>query len=96
MITKDGAEQFLFSDIKIFEEGVTAILDAREISVNQNQFDALVCFSLNVGLTSLQDITLLKKLEAGDTQGAANEFLRWHKAGGKELAGLTRLRQAER
>lgn len=56
---------------------------AREISqliqvpVNQNQFDALVSFSYNVGTGAFQGSTLLRKLNQGDYQGAANEFSRW-------------------
>ena len=46
--------------------------------------------------TVLSTSTLLRKLNAGDYAGAADEFLRWNKAGGKVLNGLTRRREAER
>ena len=64
--------------------------------VTQNQFDALVSFTYNLGAGNLRSSTLLKKLNAGDYAGAADEFPKWNKAGGKELAGLTRRRNAER
>ena len=72
------------------------MLDIREVAVNQCQFDALVCFAFNVGSKNLDTSTLLKKLTIGDIEGAGDEFLRWNKAGGKVLEGLTRRRQAER
>ncbi|HHP2614034.1 TPA: lysozyme, partial [Enterobacter roggenkampii] len=50
----------------------------------------------NLGSRSLSTSTLLRKLNAGDYAGAADEFLRWNKAGGKVLNGLTRRREAER
>lgn len=92
-ITQAQADELLRSDIATFESAVTA---AVTVPINQNQFDALVCFAFNVGAGALRDSTLLKKLNAGDYQGAANEFLKWDKAGGKVLAGLTRRRKSER
>ena len=64
--------------------------------INQNQFDALVAFSYNCRFGALAKSTLLRKLNQKDYKGAANEFLKWNKAGGKVLAGLTRRREAER
>ena len=55
-----------------------------------------MCFAYNVGTGALQKSTLIKLLNAGDTQGAADQFLRWNKAGGQVVAGLTRRREAER
>jgi lysozyme len=55
-----------------------------------------VSFVYNVGAGNFAKSTLLKKLNNADYQGAANEFLRWNKAGGKVLNGLTRRRDAER
>jgi hypothetical protein len=65
-------------------------------NINQNQFDALVCFAYNVGLGALHGSTLLKKVNTGDFDGAADEFLKWNHAGGVVVPGLTRRRQAER
>ena len=67
-----------------------------KVALNQNQFDALVSFAYNVGNGSLQNSTLLKKLNSGDYQGASNEFEKWNKAGGKVLNGLTKRRTAEK
>jgi lysozyme len=92
-ITQAFADQLLLADIAKFEAGVLKLVRA---AINQNQFDALVDFSFNLGLGNLGSSTLLKKLNAGDIKGAAEEFLRWDKAGGKVLAGLTRRRKAER
>ena len=66
------------------------------MKLTQGQFDALVSFTYNLGARSLSTSTLLKKLNAGDYRGAADEFPRWNKAGGQVLAGLTRRREAER
>jgi GH24 family phage-related lysozyme (muramidase) len=76
-----------------FEEAVT---EAVEVSINSNQFSALVSFCFNLGADSLFQSTLLKLLNQGDFQGAADQFPRWNKAGGQELEGLTRRRKAER
>jgi lysozyme len=59
------------------------------------EFDALVDFAFNLGCASLNGSTLLKKLNAGDFQGAAQEFEKWSHAGGQVVAGLLRRRQAE-
>jgi lysozyme len=64
--------------------------------INDNQFGALVSFVFNVGAGNFTKSTLLKRLNSGDMSGAAEEFLKWDKAGGKQVAGLTRRRQAER
>jgi GH24 family phage-related lysozyme (muramidase) len=55
-----------------------------------------VSFSYNCGLGSLQSSTLRMKYNRGDYDGAADEFLKWNKAGGKVLRGLERRREAER
>jgi len=91
-ITKAEAEEILKRDLNKFENGVR---DLVKVSVNSDQFSALVSFSFNVGLGALADSTLLRKLNAGDYQGAANEFPRWVKAGGQTLPGLVRRRNAE-
>ncbi|MDU2883127.1 MAG: lysozyme, partial [Enterobacter sp.] len=57
---------------------------------------ALVDFAYNLGVKALEGSTLLKKLNAGDYAGAAAEFPKWNKAGGKVLPGLVKRREAER
>ncbi|MGF1461042.1 MAG: lysozyme [Leptolyngbyaceae cyanobacterium] len=92
-ITEQQAEDILKKDLELFEGGVR---DLVKVPVNGDQFSALVSFSFNVGLGALADSTLLRKLNAGDYQGAADEFPRWVKAGGETLPGLVRRRDAER
>lgn len=65
------------------------------ISLSQNQFDALVSFVYNLGCGAFKSSTLLRKLNAGDSKGAAIEFPRWNKAGGAAYPGLTNRRIAE-
>lgn len=91
-ITQKEAEELLKSDAQIFVDGVNKLL---EVSVSQNQFDALVSLAFNIGLGNFEKSTLLRLLNAGDFAGAALQFVRWNKAGGKVLAGLTRRREAE-
>ena len=83
----------LKDDLKTYENYVNKYV---KVKLNQNQFDALVSFTFNCGGGALKSSTLLKKLNKGDYTGAANELLRWNKANGKILAGLTRRRQSEK
>ena len=91
-ITKSEAEDLLLDDLERFEHGVSKCVT---VQLNENEFSALVTFSYNLGMGSLQKSTLLKLLNAGDKSGASQEFLKWNKAGGHEVAGLTRRRTAE-
>jgi lysozyme len=63
--------------------------------LSQNQFDALVSWVYNLGGGNLKASTLLKVLNSGDFNGVPAQLMRWNKAGGKVLEGLTRRRQAE-
>lgn len=87
------AERLLKTGLVGYEADVTKIV---RVKLNQNQFDALVSFCYNLGARSLSTSTLLKKLNAGDYRGAADEFPKWNKAGDKVLNGLTARRGAER
>ncbi len=93
VITEAKAEELLRQDLQEFEEAVT---EAVEVSINPNQFSALVSFCFNLGADSLFQSTLLKLLNQGDFQGTADQFPRWNKAGSQVLEGLTRRRKAER
>ena len=93
VINQLQAERFLRQDLKRFEDAVTSLV---KVPITLNQFSALVSFAYNVGVGALYDSTLLRKLNKKDYKGAANEFLRWNKAGGKVLPGLTRRRLAEK
>lgn len=92
-ITSSKATELLIDDLKTYESYVNKYV---KVKLNQNQFDALVSFTYNCGGGALKSSTLLKKLNKGDYTGAANELLRWNKASGKVLAGLTRRRKAEK
>lgn len=92
-ITDAGADAILRQDLAKFEGYVS---NAVKVPLNQNEFDALVSFTFNLGPGNLRSSTLLKKLNAGDRAGAADEFLKWTKAGGKTLPGLVKRREAER
>lgn len=92
-ITAAEAEDILQQDLDLFERGVS---NALTITTSDNQFSAMVSFSFNVGLTAYRNSTLLKKHNAGDFAGAADEFLRWVWADGQILPGLERRRRAER
>lgn len=99
--TQTQADDNLAKDLAVFEADVSRLV---KVNITQRQFDALVSFAYNVGsdmdgdgiAEGLGDSTLLKKLNAGDIQGAANEFLKWNKCGGQVLRGLTKRRTAER
>lgn len=92
-IDQGTADRLLKTGLVSYESDITKLV---KVQLNQNQFDALVSFAYNLGSRSLSTSTLLKKLNAGDYLGAADEFPRWNKAGGQVLAGLTRRRMAER
>ena len=92
-IKQETAERLLKTGLVSYESDVSRLV---KVGLTQGQFDALVSFTYNLGSRSLSTSTLLRKLNAGDYAGAADEFLRWNKAGGKVLNGLTRRREAER
>ena len=91
--TQAEADERYKKDIAFFKTGVKKLVT---VPINNNQLEALTSFAYNLGLGALKESTLLKYLNKGDYQAAANQFLRWDKAGGKVLAGLTRRRTAER
>jgi len=91
VITEAQATTLLEEELQEYAAKVAKIVP----SANQNQFDAMVSFAYNLGVNALGTSTLLKKHLAGDYKGAQAEFLRWDKANGKVLAGLTKRRQQE-
>lgn len=93
IITQEQAEEFLREDLRIFEQAVESCV---KVPLSQNQFDALVSFCYNCGSGALKTSTLLRLLNEGKYKDASEQFLRWNKAGGKVLAGLTRRREEER
>lgn len=93
IIDEEQAGHLLCQDVTASEEAVIRLV---RVSLSQHQFDALVSFVFNLGSGNFATSTLLKKLNAGDYIGAAEEFSRWVNAGGKKLLGLVRRRDAER
>lgn len=91
-ITSQEAENLLLNDLKKYEAPVR---NSVKVPLNDNQYGALVSFTYNVGEGNFKKSTLLKKVNARDFEGAAKEFAKWNKAGGKVLKGLTRRRAAE-
>lgn len=92
-IDQATADLLLKCGVVQYEQGVNQLV---KVKITQGQFDALVSFAYNLGLRSLSTSTLLKKLNAGDKAGAADEFGQWVNAGGKRLNGLVARRAAER
>jgi lysozyme len=92
-ITQERADELFLNVVTKFSQGVEKLLTQK---VNENQFSALVSFAYNAGLGNLQRSTLLRLVNANpNDEGIRDQFMRWNKAGGKELAGLTRRRKAE-
>ena len=91
--TKDEVDAILKADLARFEKGVATYCT---VPLTQGMFDALVSFSFNVGLGTLQRSTLRSKLNRGDKAGAAEELLKYCLAGGKILKGLQNRRIDER
>lgn len=92
-ISEEQALTFLQEDLARFEKSIN---ESVKVPINDNQFSALASFTYNVGSGAFRSSTLLRKLNRGDVRRAADELLRWDKAGGRSLAGLTRRRKAER
>ncbi|KVL67387.1 lysozyme [Burkholderia ubonensis] len=104
-ITQAQAEALLMKDIAKATAAVNRLVTLDRAGdpdtdglpdLTQEEFDALVDFTFNLGAGNLASSTLLKKLNAGDIEGAAAEFPKWVHAGGKVLAGLVKRRDAER
>lgn len=80
-------------DINSFERGVLRL--SPNLVGHQSKFDAVVSFAYNAGLGNYQRSTIRMKVNRGDWEGAAEAFMSWTKAGGKEVAGLIKRRKAE-
>lgn len=92
-ITQAQAEVFLAEDLSAFESAVNSAIKR---PMTQSQFDAMVSLAFNIGGANFASSTLVKKFNAGDVTGAADQFPRWKNANGKEMKGLVRRRAAER
>lgn len=97
VITLAQAEEYFMHDLSQFE---VAVKEAVKVKLSQNQYDAIVSFTYNVGIGALKSSTALKKLNAGDYNGFAQGILSWNKGrvNGKlvEIKGLTRRRNSEK
>ena len=83
----------LSADLQRFEIGVARLFP---VVLTQGQNDALVSFAFNLGLGGVQRSTLRSKILRGETQEAADEFLKFTRGGGKILPGLVKRRRDER
>lgn len=91
-VTKKQALELLEKDAA---KAATAVRDLVHVRLTQNQFDALVSFTFNLGAGALAESTLLRLLNEGDYTGARKQFVFWDHAGGQVLEGLKVRRQAE-
>jgi len=91
-ISRARAEELLLEDIAKFEDHVNNNV---KVPLNQNQFDAMVSWTFNLGGGNLKSSTLLKVLNSSDYTDVHNQIKRWNKANGKVLEGLIRRREAE-
>lgn len=91
-ITEYQGELLLKQDVKFAVDAVNNLVD---VDLSQNQFNALVSFVYNIGRGAFADSTLLELLNAGDYNGAFNQFKYWKHAGGRESSGLVARRKLE-
>lgn len=95
-ITVNACAVIFERDLEKYEDAVSALVT---VDLKQNQYDALVSFTFNVGIGAFQRSTLRRKLNAGDLKGAAKEFPRWNRVtiGGKKIVsdGLVKRREKE-
>lgn len=93
-LTMEEVNAILAKDLESFERGVLRLAPA--LVGHQSRFDACVSFSFNVGLGNFQRSTIRMKIQREEWEAAADAFLMWTKAGGKELPGLVKRRKGER
>jgi lysozyme len=91
--TIEQAKNYMQYDLRRFEQAVNAAVN---VPLNQNQFDALVSLSYNIGIGAFKNSTLLKLLNASDYHAASHQFDVWIKAGGKTVQGLVNRRAVEK
>lgn len=91
-LSRDEALALLRKDVARFEK---AVRDSVKVPLSQNQFDALVSFTFNLGAGALKSSTLLRLLNRGDYGCVPGELLKWVNAGGRRVEGLVRRRRVE-
>lgn len=91
--TQKQADDRHRQDLENFMVGVKAAI---KVPATANQLGAMTSLAYNVGISAFRNSTLVKLFNAGDTKGAAEQFLRWNKANGKVMKGLSNRRADER
>ena len=91
-IDQEAAEAFLIEDLEKFEQAVMRLV---EVPLTQQQFDALVSWTFNLGAGNLAESTLLRKLNNYQYAEVPEQMMRWVRAGGQVLEGLVKRRAAE-
>lgn len=91
--TIEQAKVFMHHDLAHFEKAVSSSV---KVTLTQNQFDALVSLTYNIGIGAFKNSTLLKLLNQGDYMGASQQFDVWIKAGGQTVQGLVNRRAVEK
>ena len=90
--TPEKALQMAMRDVQSYEGAVKSCV---KVPLSQNEYDAFISLSYNIGTGAFCKSTLVKKLNTGDYEGACKQILLWDKFNGKPLAGLTKRRQEE-
>ncbi len=90
--TQEEAEKWLNEELVVYGAYVN---DAVLITLEQNEFDALVAWTYNLGSTNLNNSTMLRVLNENQKEDVPHQMRRWNKANGKVLEGLVRRREAE-
>ena len=90
--TQEEAETMLAEDLEEFEDYVKNYVESE---LQQNEFDALVAWTYNLGPANLKESTMLKELNSGNFEEVPRQMKRWNRAGGEVLDGLIRRREAE-
>lgn len=93
VITEAEAQRLFDEDVQWAEDAVNKLV---KVGLTQNQFDALVSLTFNIGETQFRNSTALKRLNAGNYEGAAEAMTWWNKQKGKVLRGLVRRRAEEK
>lgn len=90
--TDEECLESLASELVEHEKGMLKVV---KVPLSTKEQAAYLSFTYNLGVKAFTNSTLLKKLNSGDRVGACNELLRWNKANGRVLNGLTKRRQEE-
>ena len=91
--TRKQAVEFMRHDLDVFEQGVRRCV---KVPLTQNEYDAYVSLTYNIGVGAFCGSTLLRILNTGNYSAACAQISRWNRAQGKVVNGLTNRREAER